>query len=94
MPSEKISSIIVPIETQLSVSSTVSDVSLSTLPHSVFMSPPRACLQAAAPNQTCLERNTPVNLPRTQIGIQTWDLICTKDQTWAVFFLKIQRRAA
>lgn len=95
--SEKISSIIVPIETQLTVSSTASDVSRSTLPHSVFMSPLEPAFKLQLQTKTCLERNTPVNLLRAQIGIQTWDLICTKDQTWAFFFffsLTIQRRAS
>lgn len=50
--------------------------SLGTPTFSIYGSP-RACLQAAASNQTYLERSIPVNLPRTQIGIQTRDLICS-----------------
>lgn len=57
--------------------------SLGTPTFSIYGSP-RACLQAAS-NQTCLERSIPVNLPRTQIGIQTRDLIFIEDQTCANF---------
>lgn len=66
--------------------------SLGTPTFSIYGSP-RACLQAAASNQTYLERSIPVNLPRTQIGIQTRDLICSEDQTCQLF-LTIQHRTA